>query len=63
MRNRVTHAPASHHGPLPERPALLKLLRSRFSGANGILSVLYLALSLWIYLNPERARRIWRNLQ
>jgi len=48
---------------VPDRPALRALLRSRVSGANGVLTVLYLALSLWIYLHPERARRIWRSLQ
>jgi hypothetical protein len=38
-------------------------LRSRFISANGLVAALYLLLSLWIYLNPERARAIWRRLQ
>jgi hypothetical protein len=42
---------------------LRALLRSRFRSANGALTVIYLALSLWIYFHPERARRIWRSLQ
>jgi len=63
MRHRRTHAAPSQNGHVPDRPALRALLRSRVSGANGVLTVLYLALSLWIYLHPERARRIWRSLQ
>ena len=44
-------------------PSLGAFLRSRFISANGIVAALYLLLSLWIYLNPERARAIWKRLQ
>ena len=44
-------------------PNLGAFLRSRFISANGVVAAFYLLLSLWIYLNPERARAIWRRLQ
>jgi hypothetical protein len=48
------------HQPVP---SLGSFLRSRFISANGLVAALYLLLSLWIYLNPERARAIWKRLQ
>jgi hypothetical protein len=50
----------SHRQPVPSLGAFL---RSRFISANGLVAALYLLLSLWIYLNPERARAIWKRLQ
>ena len=50
----------SHRQPVPSLGAFL---RSRFISANGVVAAFYLLLSLWIYLNPERARAIWRRLQ
>jgi hypothetical protein len=44
-------------------PSLGTFLCSRFISANGVVAAFYLLLSLWIYLNPERARAIWRRLQ
>jgi hypothetical protein len=50
----------SHRQPVP---SLGSFLRGRFISANGLVAALYLLLSLWIYLHPERARAIWRRLQ
>jgi hypothetical protein len=50
----------SHRQPVPSLGAFLC---SRFISANGVAAAFYLLLSLWIYLNPERARAIWRRLQ
>ena len=50
----------AHRQPVPSLGAFL---RSRFISANGVVAAVYLLLSLWIYLNPERARAIWRRLQ
>jgi hypothetical protein len=44
-------------------PSLGPFLRSRVISANGVAAALYLLLSLWIYLHPERARAIWQRLQ
>ena len=48
-----------HRQPVP---SLGSFLRSRFISANGLVAALYLLLSLWIYLNPKRARAIWKRL-
>ena len=57
--------PASRDGRSHRQPgpSLGAFLRSRFISANGLVAALYLLLSLWIYLNPKRARAIWRWLQ
>lgn len=71
----LSHPPESLPGPLgpepgmdegpPARPVpgLGTFLRSRFISANGVASILYLLLSLWIFVNPRKAARLWRRLQ
>ncbi len=44
-------------------PGLGSFLRSRFISVNGVAAALYLALSAWVFFNPEPARRLWRRLQ
>ena len=51
-------------GPQPRPvPGLRPFLRSRFISLNGLLSALYLLLSIWVMFHPERAARLWRRLQ
>lgn len=47
----------------PARPGLLPFLHNRVMGPNGVAAALYLALSAWIWRNPDRAARAWRRLQ
>lgn len=49
--------------PEPERPSLRTFVRGRIVSGNGVAAVLYLALSLWVWLKPRQARAVWRRLQ
>ncbi len=50
--------PARH-----ERPSFARFLRGRIMSANGVLSGLYIALTLWVLRDPARASRLWRRIQ
>ena len=52
-----------HGGPAPTEPSLRTFLRGRFISGNGLAALLYLLLSVWVLLNPSRAKRVWRRLQ
>lgn len=45
------------------KPSLRSFLRGRFFSANGVAAALYLALSIWIYRHPDRAKAVWHRLQ
>ena len=55
-------APDGEPAP-PAKPSWASFLRSRVMGPNGVAAALYLALSAWVWLNPQRAARAWRRLQ
>lgn len=43
-------------------PGLRSFVIGRIASANGIVAALYLGLSVWVLLNPRRAKRLWRRL-
>lgn len=45
------------------KPSLRSFLRGRLFSSNGVAAAFFLAVSVWIARNPERAARIWRQLQ
>jgi len=50
--------PARH-----ERPSFVQFLRGRIMSPNGVLSGLYIALTLWVLRYPMQAGRLWRRVQ
>ncbi len=50
--------PARH-----ERPSFVQFLRGRIMSPNGVLSGLYILLTLWVLRYPVRAGRLWRYVQ
>ena len=50
--------PARH-----ERPSFAQFLRGRIMSPNGVLSGLYIALTLWVLCYPTQAGRLWRRIQ
>ncbi len=50
--------PARH-----ERPSFAQFLRGRIMSPNGVLSALYILLTLWVLRYPTQASRLWRRVQ
>ncbi len=50
--------PARH-----EKPSFVRFLRGRIMSPNGVLSALYIALTLWVLRYPTQAGRLWRRIQ
>ncbi len=50
--------PARH-----ERPSFAQFLRGRIMSPNGVLSGIYIALTLWVLRYPAQAGRLWRRIQ
>lgn len=43
-------------------PSLRSFVTGRVISGNGLAAAAYFGLSIWVWLNPARARRLWRSL-